>query len=65
MFRALFAHCPNCGNRHGFNEGCCVECGWNHRTNQYDFIRVLVADLPVPLRAPLIGKYAALFKKDE
>lgn len=63
MFENLFRTCEVCGNKHGFKDGCCLDCGWNYVTSRFDFIRVSVEDLPTPLRKLLTAKYAALFKK--
>jgi hypothetical protein len=61
MLDTLFRTCEVCGNKHGFKEGCCRDSGWNYKTERFDFIRVMVEDLPSAMRAPLIAKYAALF----
>lgn len=63
MLDDLFRTCGVCGNRHGFKDGCCLDCGWNYRRDRFDFIRVAVEDLPAAVRAPLIAKYANLFKR--
>lgn len=63
MFDNLFRICTVCGNKHGFKEGCCLDCGWNDKTERFDFIRVLIDDLPASIRASLIAKYAAMLGK--
>jgi len=37
--------CPKCGNKIGFSFGTCCECGYNHISNKYDWIKVWIADL--------------------
>ena len=32
--------CPVCGNTMGFAFGTCIDCGFNHITNEFQSIRV-------------------------
>lgn len=49
--------CPACGNTQGFAFGTCIECGYNHLTNEYSHIKVYVSDLPKGVRGWLIGEH--------
>lgn len=37
--------CPHCGNQFGFAFGMCCECGFNHLSNKFDFIKVYTQNL--------------------
>lgn len=37
--------CPKCGNKLGFAFGTCCQCGFNHISKQYDWIKVWRSDL--------------------
>lgn len=32
--------CPICKNKQGFACGTCIDCGYNHISNTYEFIEV-------------------------
>lgn len=36
--------CPKCNNTQGFVFGMCIECGWNHISDEYDKIQVWAGD---------------------
>ena len=38
--------CPNCQNKIGFVFGTCIECGFNHISNTFKWIKVYVSELP-------------------
>lgn len=37
--------CPNCKNTQGFAFGTCIKCGFNHISEEFEWIRVYVPDL--------------------
>lgn len=49
--------CPKCKNIMGFSFGTCVRCGWNYISNEYDYIKVRVNDLPQWVRDYLVEKH--------
>ena len=49
--------CPNCKNTIGFSFGTCGRCGWNHISNEYDYIKVNVNFLPDEIRDFLIDRH--------
>lgn len=50
--------CPKCNNIMGFVFGTCIECGWNYLSNQWEYIKVRVDDLPEEIQDYFIQKHA-------
>lgn len=50
--------CPLCGNTHGFVCGTCCQCGFNHISCRFDWIKVDVERLPLGLREWLTERHA-------
>jgi hypothetical protein len=56
--------CPHCLNIMGFVCGTCIECGFNHLSNKFDWIKVHVEDLPTnPKTHSLIQEYSEFTKR--
>jgi len=55
--------CVKCGNELGFAFGTCDNCGWNYLSNQFEFIKVYVDDLPESEQDYLIEKHAMRYEK--
>jgi len=55
--------CPKCGNTMGFAFGTCVDCGWNHLSNQFKFIQIWTDDLPEEIQDYLIQKHANKYER--
>ena len=49
--------CKKCKNKQGFVFGVCNECGFNNLTEQFDWIKVQVDDLPERIQPLLIKRY--------
>jgi hypothetical protein len=43
--------CPHCQNKFGFVFGTCIECGFNHITNEFKWVRVYIGEEQVSSRA--------------
>lgn len=57
--------CPKCGNTIGFAFGRCVECGWNHLSNQWEVIKVRVDYLPDEIKYYLINEHARKYENNK
>ena len=55
--------CNKCDNELGFAFGTCNNCGWNYLSNQFEFIKVLVDDLPEDEQDYLVEKHAMRYEK--
>ena len=54
--------CTKCGNELGFVFKTCNNCGWNYLSNQFEFIKVLVDDLPESEQGYVVEKHAMRYE---
>ena len=54
--------CNKCGNELGFVFKTCNNCGWNCLSNQFEFIKVLVDDLPEDIQDHLVEIHARRYE---
>lgn len=58
----LKTNCPKCNNTIGFAFGVCIDCGWNHISNEWSHIKVNPQMIPPQFRQSLIDYYAKQFQ---